>query len=174
MLTLQKETNNLIKETQKIDYETVDLNIIAFKVELGEFLNEHKFFKFWKVDKSPNRAKLEYRPVTGDPSRGYVSWSKDPLIEELADCVAFMLAIALEREWDKFLHAFDAIETREQTMIHLALELFRNPLVSAGLWLQALSDLFQLADMMGITAEQIEAAYISKNQINQKRQATGY
>lgn len=155
MFKIQNTVDQKIRATQKIadDVNTTDLKIIAFKVEFGEFLNEHKFFKYWKVDRTPRFGLL---------------------IEEFADCVAFMLALALERKWNKFIHALDVVDVETKTMAARSIDIFNNPLDSAGKWLLCMVDLLELAKMMGISEEEIETAYLKKSEINIGRQEEGY
>jgi dimeric dUTPase (all-alpha-NTP-PPase superfamily) len=169
MFQTQREVDKLIRETQKIEEDTVDRKIIAFKVEFGEFLNEHKFFKFWKVDKSPNRFKWDRDK---ENKRFYVE--SDPMLEEFVDGIAFMLAIALERKWDKFLHGLEVVNLEDKTLSALSIDIFHNPLSSAGNWLQCLLDMLQFAFLVGLTVEEIESAYELKSQVNLIRQLEGY
>lgn len=177
MFKIQNTVDQKIRATQKIadDVNTTDLKIIAFKVEFGEFLNEHKFFKFWKVERIPNRYEPLITEKTTDENTLITHYYfKDPLLEEFADCVAFMLALALERKWDKFIHALDVVDIETKTMAARSIDIFNNPLDSAGKWLLCMVDLLELAKAMGITEEQIEEEYLKKSQINIGRQEEGY
>lgn len=155
LFAVQKEVDKKIRDTQGIadDVNTTDLKIIAFKVEFGEFLNENKFFKYWKVKREPEIIFLK---------------------EEFADCVAFMLALALERKWDKFIHALDVLDAESKTMAARSIDIFHNPLDSAGKWLLCMSDLLQLAEEMGISEEDINNEYRYKSKVNLSRQEEGY
>jgi dimeric dUTPase (all-alpha-NTP-PPase superfamily) len=168
MFQTQRKVDKLIRETQKIEEDTVDLKIIAFKVEFGEFLNEHKFFKFWKVNKTPNTYDYDSDPTAGL----FREWN--PMLEEFVDGIAFMLAIALERKWDRFIHALEVVDFEDKTLSALSIDIFHNPLSSAGKWLDCLLDMLQFAFSVGLTVEEIESAYYAKSDINLKRQREGY
>ena len=165
MFDTQRKVDKLIRETQKIEEDTVDRKIIAFKVEFGEFLNEHKFFKFWKVDRTPNT--VIYDVLTDEIVHR-------PMLEEFVDGIAFMLAIALERKWDRFIHALETVQWEDKTLTALSIDIFHNPLSSAGNWLQCLLDMLQFAFLVGLSVQDIERAYYEKSGINVSRQKEGY
>jgi dimeric dUTPase (all-alpha-NTP-PPase superfamily) len=153
MFQTQREVDKLIRETQKIEEDTVDRKIIAFKVEFGEFLNEHKGFKYWKKQKEVNKVLL---------------------LDEFADCIAFMLALAIEKKWDRFIHALEVVDLEDKTLSALSIDIFHNPLSSAGNWFKCLLDLLQMAFLVGLTVSDIEFAYEIKSMTNLERQRSGY
>jgi dimeric dUTPase (all-alpha-NTP-PPase superfamily) len=153
MFDTQRKVDKLIRETQKIEEDTVDRKIIAFKVEFGEFLNEHKGFKYWKKDTEINRVLL---------------------LDEFADCIAFMLALAIEKKWDRFIHALEVVNLEDKTLSALSIDIFHNPLSSAGNWFKCLLDLIQMAFLVGLSVPDIEFAYELKSQVNLNRQMEGY
>lgn len=152
LLQFQKRLDDHIVKEKKIVFNTSDLKVLAFKVEFGEFLNEHQFFKFWKENRLP----------------------KEGLLEEFVDGVHFLLSLANERKWSKFIHAADAAEWEDRTLVTLALDIYNNPLASAGDWLECVCDYFQMAHLMGFTIDEIEKAYLKKNKVNLDRQNNGY
>ena len=141
----------------------MDCKIIAFKVEFGEFLSEHKFFKFWSKRNKPNRFILD---------KDFNE--RNPLLEEFVDGIAFMLAIALESRWDLFIHGLEVVDYEVKTLSALSIDIFHNPLSSAGKWLDCLLDMLQFAFLVGLSVQEIEQAYYDKSNINLKRQVEGY
>lgn len=168
MFETQRKVDKLIRETQKIEEDTVDRKIIAFKVEFGEFLNEHKFFKFWKVNPLPHTTESYW-----DEEEERICF-KNPMLEEFVDGIAFMLALALEKKWDRFLHALEIVTWEDKTLESLSIDIFHNPLSSCGHWLQCLLDLLQFAFLVGLSVQDIEDAYYAKSEINLNRQRSGY
>ena len=168
MFETQRNVDKVIRKTQKIEEDTVDRKIIAFKVEFGEFLNEHKFFKYWKVDRTPNT--YDYH---SDPTAGLFE-EFNPMLEEFVDGIAFLLAIALERRWDRFIHGLEIVNWETKTLSSLSIDIFHNPLSSAGNWLKCLLDLFQMAFLVGLSVQEIETAYHGKSAVNIRRQMEGY
>jgi dimeric dUTPase (all-alpha-NTP-PPase superfamily) len=70
-----------MSEEEFSSIEMVDKRIFAFKVELAEFSNETAWFKYWKQSHVMNKANV---------------------IEELADCIHFLLAIGIYRNYINF------------------------------------------------------------------------
>jgi dimeric dUTPase (all-alpha-NTP-PPase superfamily) len=151
----QKLDERIIKKFN-ITEDVSNRLVIAFKVEFGEFLNEHKFFKFWKEDRTPN---------TG---------GTNPLLEEYVDGIHFLLSIGIKRNYLKYMHAFHAIECDTESLEALAMLIFNNPINSAGKWLECFNHYLYFGHCVGISAEDIMQAYILKNKINHDRQDQGY
>jgi dimeric dUTPase (all-alpha-NTP-PPase superfamily) len=169
MAELQDKLDKHILENHKIEGDITGLLVIAFKVEFGEFLNEHKFFKFWKVNPVP-RTKALLIPAMMEEDKVYYN----PLLEEFVDGVHFLLSIGLKRGYLKFIHGFDVVERKSDSLEFLSIEIFNNPINSAGKWMEVFSDYIHLGYLMGISASDIEEAYLKKNQVNHERQNSGY
>lgn len=169
LAVLQEELDKSVREKHGIDYDTSNLKIVAFKVEFGEFLNEHKFFKYWKINHNPN-VKAVLVPAMFEEDRVYYN----PLLEEFADGTHFLLSIGIERKYLKYIHAFDVIDRKSDSLEYLAMEIFSNPINSAGKWLEVFSDYIYFGWLVGITPSDIEEEYLKKNAINHKRQENQY
>ena len=72
----------IVKEHGLQGVDLVDKKIIALKVELSEFANETRAFKFW--------SKKEPSP-------------KEITLEEYVDALHFFLSLGLSRGWNKFI-----------------------------------------------------------------------
>lgn len=172
---MQAELDNTIVSTQGIDYDTSSLKIIAFKTEFGELLNEHKFFKFWKVEKNRVPNTFETFKVENPLNPGtYIYSSRNPLLGEYADGIFFLLSIGNECKYSKYMHAIDAMEDVGHDIEKLCHDIFNNPLYSAGKWLECFHNYLTLGHRIGFTSDQIEKAYHKKYFENLKRQAEGY
>lgn len=131
----------------------VDQRVFAFKVEFGEFANETGWFKYWKQSHKQDLAKV---------------------LEELADCIHFLLAIGIYREYRKFVPELDYDKwsfMEEQELYH---EVMNSPISSSGQWKRAFEHLITLGIKLGFDIEQITLAYYLKNQKNIERQMNNY
>ena len=148
---------------EEFEYRKVQ-RIVANLVELAEFINETRVFKFWS-NKAPEREKM---------------------LEEYVDGIHFFLGNAIERGWEDSIHSITEgikentkkIESIEQTYLEInyylsAIEVRKatHPKYFENAWLLYLA---LGMNAFGFTGEEIEAAYYAKNQINHDRQASGY
>ncbi|MCB2290374.1 dUTP diphosphatase [Clostridium sp. CS001] len=129
--------------------------ILALQVELGELANETRCFKFWSTKKAS---------------------SKDIILEEYVDCIHFILSIGLEKN-------FQAITLNVN---HIAFELSEQFLTlytnitdfivcsSLDNYLIIFQNFLSLGNSLGFSTEDIENAYLHKNNINHERQDNGY
>ena len=162
-----------------INEDRVDKKILALQVELGECANEWRGFKFWSKDQTP-RTQV---PVTlwGEPYR-------NPLLEELVDCLHFILSIGNELNiQDRFSETVN-FNIGSRTKITRPVDNFKKVFRSAAelnsefvderylktIYMDLFSEFTTLADSLGFTEEEIETAYYEKNKINHERQDGGY
>lgn len=129
--------------------------ILSLQVELGELANETRCFKFWS---------------TKDPS------SKDVILEEYVDCLHFILSIGLEKN-------FENIMLNSKNITSELSEQFLNLYVNISDFIICSSidnyfNIFQnflcLGKSLGFSNEDIQNAYLYKNNINHERQDNGY
>jgi dimeric dUTPase (all-alpha-NTP-PPase superfamily) len=137
--------------------------IIALQVELGELANElPEVFKFWSNKKN----------------------NYEKALEELVDCLHFLLSIGLELETTNIVIDSDytGADTTEtfifafETVIELANSIRDG---NKSYIYQVYEELFNLfvglgEKYLGFTWEQVEKAYLDKNKINHERQESGY
>jgi dimeric dUTPase (all-alpha-NTP-PPase superfamily) len=142
-----------MSEEEFSSIEMVDKRIFAFKVELAEFSNETGWFKYWKQSHVMNKANV---------------------IEELADCIHFLLAIGIYRKYHTFVHTLDWEFFMERPEEHLYTEIMESGIGSAGAWKHAFEQLIAIGVKLGFDIEQIELAYLMKNQKNIERQLQKY
>ncbi len=115
---------------------------------------------------------------------------KNPLLEEYVDCLHFILSIGLELEGER-LYATTRGRENPTTLTDVFNSLFEiaaevrystknRHLTAHGIKVavnnyEVLLGVFtQLGEMLGFTWEQIEDAYMQKNEINHARQENGY
>ncbi|WP_339195208.1 dUTP diphosphatase [Aeribacillus sp. FSL W8-0870] len=185
--------------------------ILALKVELGELANEWRGFKFWSNDQEP-RTKVEVICSTCDGS-GDENWPssreyllegktgleyskcedcngtgtlgyKNPLLEEFADALHFILSIGLEitepdmldlKRWN--LTKADNITEQFLWVMADVTDLY-NGLYHDGNFKfdyeYLLLQFIHLGEMLGFSWQEIEEAYMRKNAVNHQRQEMGY
>lgn len=153
---VQEKVDQAIQENLQInihDTVHVDLRVIAWKVELGEFYNEVGFFKYWKQSHQMDKTKT---------------------LEELADCMAFVLSVGLSRKYSKFVPELKWSQWKKVPLEQLASYLFNNDLASSGRWKDAFEQLICIGYKLGFTIGQMEVAYYMKSNENLDRQRRGY
>ena len=142
-----------ISEEEFSSVQMVDKRIFAFKVELSEFSNETAWFKYWK----------QSHVMNGDKT-----------LEELADCIHFLLAIGIYRKYRQFVPELDWECWTEEDEHYLYRKVMENPIGSSGQWKIAFEQLIAIGIKLNYTLEEIELAYYLKNQENIERQMRKY
>ncbi|MCU9594617.1 dUTP diphosphatase [Caldibacillus thermolactis] len=140
--------------------------ILALQVELGELANElPEVFKFWSNKKN----------------------NYEKALEELVDCLHFILSIGLELGMDEIadeldLKKFDFLTSNTilSCFIGLSYDIAdfyyqrENDDMVPYLYEHILLEFAKLGKMLGFTWDEIEQGYLSKNKINHERQESGY
>lgn len=172
LFEMQRELDErIVKEKGLEGKDLLPQKILALQVELGECANEWRGFKFWSKDQEPRTKK-----VLEDYLDGY-RLETNPLLEEYIDCLHFILSIGLIDDLYTYIGAFDPVTSENITQAY-------NRVFMAVVdvsedfdtyeYQMLLEFFFGLGKMLGFTWEQIEAAYIAKNEVNHNRQSTGY
>jgi dimeric dUTPase (all-alpha-NTP-PPase superfamily) len=165
-------------QTQKVLRDRIGYNepdrfnkiILALLVELGECANEWRGFKFWSVNQLAHTSAVRV-PCMMEEDKEYYN----PLLEEYVDGLHFILEIGLEIELDSFLYnpnhkyKYDDI-TRQFVLVSW----FTTQMLEDDYYDGLVNSYIELGFMLGFTWEQIEQAYMEKNQINHQRQESGY
>ena len=128
--------------------------IFALRVEIAELAQEvSDAWKFWKS------------PKPRDPKK---------VLEELVDCLHFLLSIGIAIGADPYEVPYKVY--RRMDLVSQFDAMFDMAGVSyiPSQWHWAVSVFLGLCDMLGFTWDQVERAYIEKNEINLSRQAMGY
>jgi dimeric dUTPase (all-alpha-NTP-PPase superfamily) len=157
--------------------------ILALQVELGELCNCWRGFKFWSNDQEPRTYGFKYNKF--DEKGNVLEWEIDetvnPLLEEYVDCLHFILSIGLELEIPEIygvefenIYCGDETDITNQFLNVKKLALLDIPYTYAGEWNELFIEFVCLGQMLGFTWDQIEEAYMKKNEVNHKRQQEGY
>lgn len=159
----QLELDKFIYESNNInDIESLyDDKIIALDVELSEFMNEVKTFKYWKKNKVMDSNKV---------------------IEEACDCLHFILSIANDKEVilgeKRILKLFESIHDLNFLYICTKDILWRiiySQVQCDAFNLQLLLELLiHILKELGFTYEDLIKEYDRKYEINIQRQREGY
>jgi dimeric dUTPase (all-alpha-NTP-PPase superfamily) len=140
-------------EEEFVTVPMTDKRVFAFKVELAEFSNETGWFKYWKQSHVMNREKV---------------------LEEFADCIHFMVAIGLHRKYNRFVPALVWKPWVEKSDDFLYTAIMENGIGSSGHWMRCFEMLIAIGIKLGFTLDEIELAYLLKNQKNIERQTQKY
>lgn len=150
--------------------------ILALQVELGELANEWRGFKFWSLNQEPNTWTYRSKLVDGSPGVEFYN----PLLEEYVDCLHFVLSLGIQLGFEDELilgntQRTTSIEEKFIEVGYYVIQCRLDKSHAAKVYYEELCDNFlDLGEMLGFTWEQIESAYMSKNQTNWERQGNGY
>lgn len=140
-----------------------DNKILALLVEISELANETRCFKHWST-KGPSEQSV--------------------ILEEYVDSLHFFLSIANSRKYDvdhlyrTYLQDFQP--KAEEVSLVYAFKLVMEKIIMMENhpdrfhYMDSFHAYLNLGRMLGFNWEQIEQAYIKKNEINHKRQDNGY
>lgn len=156
LFELQKKLDERIREQHNLQGNSLlSKKILALNVEIGELANETRCFKYWS-DKKPS--------------------SKEVILEEFVDCLHFILTIGLEKDYED-------VSLEPKSMDYSITESFQNLYIDVNdfvvcstkdHYITLFEDFLSLGKSLNFTDEDIETAYIRKNNINHKRQDEGY
>jgi len=155
--------DRIIREHHLEGLDLEDNKVLALLVEISELANETRCFKHWST-KGPSEQSV--------------------ILEEYVDSLHFFLSIANSRNYDVdhlydvYLSDFNGTEEEislvtafKQVMAKtITMEKNRDPFH----YIAAFHAYLTLGKMLGFNWEEIEQAYIKKNEINHQRQDNGY
>ncbi|MED1602624.1 dUTP diphosphatase [Alkalihalophilus marmarensis] len=162
LFEIQKVLREHIAESCKDIDVLVEERILALYVELGELANETRCFKYW-IQKPPS--------------------IKKKILEEYVDGLHFVIELGLD-----FGHEdceYWGEDPSQQKIVDQFLELYRRieaislfvkleKAVELPSYEHLLTGYINIGKALGFTWDQIEQAYLEKNEINHKRQEIGY
>lgn len=152
MLEAQKELDQANFEKAGITEYPLEEVKIAYRVELGEALQEAKFWKYWKK------------------SKGEVD--REKLLEELADCLHFALSLE-NKEKFKYMQMDSGFENSDFTGLK-KMDIYKVIDDCFEVCCSVLIDTVALGLKLGFTLEELEQAYWHKNKINWDRVNSDY
>jgi len=156
LFDIQRELDKRIVENHDLHGEDlVTAKVLALEVELGELANETRCFKFWSLkDASP----------------------KHMVLEEYVDCLHFILSIGLESglDGDDFV-----VKDNSKDLIEQFQEMFQKSATfnkdrTKENYINLFNTFLSLGKKLGFTWDEIQKAYLMKNEINHQRQDEGY
>lgn len=157
MLLMQKQLDDRIKaEHNLIKEDLISEKILAFQVELGELANETRCFKYWSLKPASERAVI---------------------LEEYVDGVHFLLSIGLDLKTCSLSASNSTIDNESLTKQFLLLFQLSSQLgdtKKTALFEELFQQYLYLGKLLNYTADDIEKAYIGKNEVNHQRQNEGY
>src|SRR5690606_2366640 len=123
-----------------------------------------------------------HKGVQGDACDGEGNIHKQQLLEEYAGCLHFILSIGLELNASDLFANEVNFNTGSRTKKSDVLNSFKNvykeiQYIAYGeysSYILLLSEFTTLGDALSFTEEQIEQAYLQKNEVNHQRQESGY
>lgn len=197
LFEMQRELDeHIIKEKGLEGQDLLPNTILALQVELGELANEWRGFKHWSNDQKPRRnPKLCPRCVGTGEVRYYTNEtctrcggtgveSQDPLLEEYVDCLHFILSIGLQIGTDEDIR-IDSDYTTDDPIkdfndmffgVSRLFNRYNQGQILSKFDYEVLFNFFVgIGERhLGVTWDEIEAAYLAKNAVNHQRQVTGY
>lgn len=159
LFELQKKLDSRIVREHELEEQTLLFKkFLALKVELGELANETRCFKYWSYK---------------EPS------PKKNILEEFVDCVHFLLSIAIDVDFPIAKYDFTPYIQDSKDIVAQFNACFYTVYVAEERCSKfSIRYMFEnflgLGSMLGFSYEDIEKAYLEKNQINLERLATGY
>jgi dimeric dUTPase (all-alpha-NTP-PPase superfamily) len=155
---MQKQLDQFIESENHLENEELfERKVMALLVEIGELANETRCFKFWSKKPASDR---------------------DVILEEFVDGVHFILSIGIELGFNHQNLQILTSETKEN-LTTLFLDVYNR--VCKLRMSKSIRDFkilteqfFQIGTKLGFSIEEVQQAYLSKNEINYERQRQGY
>lgn len=158
LFKMQKALDHYIQDKHQLQNEDLfNRKVLALLVEIGELANETRSFKFWSVKPSSE---------------------KEVILEEFVDGVHFILSLGIECGFDEQVFDLETIPSpfniNEQFIeVYQAVCTFQQDR-QLSRYHHVFQAYLQLAMLLGIKQEEMEQAYIKKNEVNYKRQLNNY
>lgn len=129
--------------------------IIAFLIELNEFSNEVKFFKYWKKNKNIDNKKVR---------------------EELVDCLHFLFSIGNTINYKKWeIEINDVKESIDELYFEITKHTLKlNNSKKSKDFNNVFNYFMKYANKLNFSNEQLQEEYKLKNKINFERQENNY
>jgi len=181
--------NRIVDEHNLHGQDLIPQKILSLQVELGELAQNWRGFKFWSRDQEP-RTEVVCRACNGEGGfylgeefEGECMYceatgvQENPLLEEFADCLHFILSIGNDLELN--IEGYTILPFEHKTILdqfsrtyYVISDLEHDP--SQEELIAVLQYFLGLGEMLGFTPEQIKQAYYQKNKINHQRQTDHY
>ncbi|AUB31897.1 dUTP diphosphatase [Spiroplasma floricola] len=154
----QKILDNYIMEAKNLVLNKIIIKkkIIAFLVEISEFINEYREFKYWS-NKGPSE--------------------RQTILEELIDCLHFIISLGTNVNFD--FSKFDSKMTKATDIDSWSINVYKKTLLfeekfNVQTYDELLDEFLSITYILNISNDEILSVYNKKNEINFNRQDTGY
>ncbi|MFD1335249.1 dUTP diphosphatase [Oceanobacillus iheyensis] len=157
LFNMQKQLDSYIEENHGLEKaDLFDKKILALLVELGELANETRCFKFWS--KKPRNK-------------------QSVILEEYVDVIHFLMSVGINKGYDSFESTnnqhINRSEIDQFQIVYEQTIMYKNEPNKAK-YEELFSSCIDLGNILGFSEEDIQRAYLEKNEINYKRQNQGY
>lgn len=158
LFALQRELDDRIRREHQLTGDYFSERLLALQVEVAELANETRCFKYWSLKPPSERSQI---------------------LEEYVDGIHFLLSLGLTLGFRSFSFAEKLSKTKEISVVDQFLNVYQ---CIAQLQVDRSEQTFEtlvreyilLGFMLGFSEQEIEMAYIEKNEINHVRQEQGY
>lgn len=156
---LQKDLDDIVASKVRKDYDVnshyaLEDIVFAFHTEVFELANELSFFKYWKQSHQVDKIDT---------------------LEELVDCIHFLLTIGIKRKYTRVIKEIQPEEYFiESSFIELFNMLRSNTIDNMLAYKTVFTILLSVATKIGFTNGEIETAYKLKHMKNIQRQQDNY
>lgn len=153
---LQARLDEEIASNHHVDYEsTFSRRVLALLVELGEFANETRCFKYWSYK---------------DPS------AKEIILDEYADGLHFLLSLGVMMGVSQYTHHF---VVREKDLTEAILKVYQDVVelkenFDPEHYAKAFADYLNIIPLFDYSSDEVLSAYKAKCKTNHVRQKTHY
>lgn len=158
LFKLQKELDERILEEHNLESKKLlKEKMLALLVEVGELANETRCFKYWS-----NKPASE----------------REVILEEYVDGLHFILSIGIDLGVDKNFLFYKCAQPNK-TVVQIFLDVYSKVIrfhdqPSITNYIELFTSYLLLGQALDFTQEEIEKAYLSKNEVNHERQMQGY
>ncbi|WHX99561.1 dUTP diphosphatase [Neobacillus sp. DY30] len=158
LFKMQRGLDQHIEEKHGLQNEDLfERKVLALLVELGELANETRCFKFWSIKPSSD---------------------KSVILEEYVDGIHFILSLGIECGFQTLDYKLElessTVSTTEQFLaIYEKVNKFKDSKNDSD-FKTLLTSYLQLGTLLGISYEEMEKAYFTKNEVNYQRQQNNY
>ena len=156
LYSLQKLLDLEIAKKHNITYETTsDRRLLALLVELGEFANETRCFKYWS-NKGPS-------PL-------------DVVLDEYVDGLHFFLSLGIPLNTNKYVYDIHKVDVTLSEQIINVYNLISKFSISRDLdnYIVAFNAYLDIISILNVSSEDIINAYLKKLEVNHQRQENNY
>lgn len=158
LFSLQRELDNRIMREHQLTGDYFSERLLALQVEVAELANETRCFKYWSVKPPSERSQI---------------------LEEYVDGIHFILSIGLTLGFQTFSFHGEHIYKKKESIVEQFLTIYQCIAKlqfdrSRHAYETLVHEYVLLGFMLGFSEQDMETAYMKKNEINHERQEQGY